>query len=128
MTEKDKIANILNSTEISHELSKDDIYKFANALIAAGIGDVKEAKAETMHYWNTRQEVLDELERAEHRAEVAERALRNCVKYYLFTSFCPVPDCDLDDKCWGESCRLNIAKYFEEQAEKELAEEKKDAN
>lgn len=37
MTDRDKIANVLNSTEISQELSKEDIYKFADALIAAGL-------------------------------------------------------------------------------------------
>lgn len=41
---KKKIVEVLNSTEISKELSKDDIYKFADALISAGIGDVKEAE------------------------------------------------------------------------------------
>ena len=39
MTERDRVASVLNSTEISQELSKEDIYKFADALIAAGIGD-----------------------------------------------------------------------------------------
>lgn len=47
----------------------------ADALIAAGIGDVKEAKFEADHYWNMWQGALVELERAEHRAEVAEMAL-----------------------------------------------------
>ena len=39
---KKKIVEVLNSTEISKELSKDDIYKFADALIAAGIGKMDE--------------------------------------------------------------------------------------
>lgn len=37
---REKIADTLNATEISVELEKADIYKFADALIAAGIGDV----------------------------------------------------------------------------------------
>ena len=114
MTEREKIANILNSTEISQELSKDDIYKFANALIAAGIGDVKEAKAETMHYWNTRQEVLDEWERAEHRAEVAERALGILAHKIAFT--------DLKDI--SMTATEKVKQKAIEQTEKELAEGK----
>lgn len=50
MTERDRVASVLNSTEISQELSKEDIYKFADALIAAGIGDVAAHKAEA-EYW-----------------------------------------------------------------------------
>lgn len=45
----------------------------ASALISEGIGDVKEAKFEADHYWRMWQGALVELERAEHRAEVAER-------------------------------------------------------
>ena len=52
---REKIADTLNATEISVELEKRDIYKFADALIAAGIGDVGEWK---------------------DRAKVAEKALR----------------------------------------------------
>lgn len=44
----------------------------ADALIAAGIGDVKETKFESDHYWRMWQGALVELERAEHRAEVVE--------------------------------------------------------
>lgn len=47
----------------------------ANALIAVGMGDVKEEKFESDHYWRMWQGSLVELERAEHRAEVYERAL-----------------------------------------------------
>ena len=65
--------------------------EFADALIAAGIGDVKEA---------------------EHRAEVAERAARDLIAYYCNYTM----QSDIDSS-------LSVAL---QQAEKELAEEKKD--
>ena len=48
----------------------------ADALIAAGIGDIKEAKFEADHYFRMWQGALVELARAEHRAEIAERTLK----------------------------------------------------
>ena len=96
MTERDKIANVLNSTEISQELSKEDIYKFADALIAAAIGGVKEA---------------------EHRAEVAERGFNNTIKVFhdMLSAIFPSIKIDLDE--WKKD---NLAI-----SEKELAEENK---
>ena len=98
----------------------------ADALIAAGIGDVKEVKFEGDHYWSMWQGALVELERAEHRALVAERALyiacceQNkhwCVQCDSFA------ECDTSN----EVC-IEAKKHAEElikQAEKELAEEGK---
>ena len=77
----------------------------ADALIAAGVGDVKEEKFEADHYWNMWQGALVELERAERRAEVAERALKIAE--------------DLGELCAPVEDYIN-------QAEKELAEEGKD--
>lgn len=73
----------------------------AYALIAAGIGDVKEA---------------------EHRALVAERALKILIKNQY--SRCAVPT----ELCSGIGCRSNecqkiILEYYLQQAKKELAEE-----
>ena len=68
----EKIINILNATEISLELSKEDIHTFADALIAAGIGDVKTARE--IGASATAMAVL-EAAKAEHRAARAERAL-----------------------------------------------------
>lgn len=79
--------------------------RIADALIAAGIGDVKEEKFEADHYWNMWQGALVELERAERRAKIAERALKVAA--------------DL-----GELCAP--AEDYIEQAEKELQEERKD--
>lgn len=119
MTEREKIINILNKNftqevectpvyttadgkeiELPQELC--DIFNdivtqavipyFADALIAAGIGDVKEA---------------------EHRAKVAEKALKHavnsCIAHWETAS----------KKRWWY-------KYFLREAEKELAEERKD--
>ena len=81
-----------------------DSEKLANALISAGIGDVKEA---------------------EHRALVAERALKILIKNQY--SRCAVPT----ELCSGIGCRSNecqkiILEYYLQQAKKELAEERKD--
>lgn len=75
-------------------------YAIADALIAAGIGDVKEEKFEADHYWNMWQGALVELERAERRAEVYYEALLSAAAY-------------------GDT----PPEYYIEQAEKELAEE-----
>lgn len=80
-----------------------DYAEIADALIAAGIGDVKEEKFEADHYWNMWQGALVELERAERRAEVYYEALLSAAAY-------------------GDT----PPEYYIEQAEKELAEEGKD--
>ena len=97
----------------------------AEALIAAGMGDVKEEKFESDHYWRMWQGSLVELERAERRAEVAERALRNITER---------ASCNI---CDNFSCRYyeginfdynaeDCIKWWLAQAEKELAEERKE--
>ena len=86
----------------------------ADALIAAGIGDVKEAKFECDHYWRMWQGALVELERAEHRAARAERALSKLVHEMYEHGIRPM----CDEKFFVES-RLK-------DAEKELAEEEDD--
>lgn len=103
------------------------INAIADALIAAGIGDVKEEKFESDHYWRMWQGSLVELERAEHRAARAKRALYKACK-------------DIKDICeylvkFGGTGAITIESYAPEQsepqayierAEKELAEEKKE--
>ena len=110
-----------------------DDERIADALIATGIGDVKEVEAEANRY-----EMLYKLQNrdmalaerrahdVEHRAARAERALRNAAPRLkcrggLGKGFCRVDKCDYyhcnnDDGC---------VKSHLEQAEKELAEEKK---
>lgn len=78
-----------------------DSEKLADALIEAGIGDVETTKKIGAHA--TAMAVLQAAE-AEHRAEVAERALELMAR--------------------GE-CTFASPEYYKEQAEKELAEERK---
>lgn len=110
---KKKIISVLQSVEFVTEKGwcgqcislRLDYSAIADALITAGIGDVKEEKFEADHYWNMWQGALVELERAERRAKVAERALKVAA--------------DL-----GELCAP--AEDYIEQAEKELQEEGKE--
>lgn len=103
---REKIADTLNATEISVELEKRDIYKFADALIAAEIGDLNELQKECdskeeaynkcyndYRYWK------DKAKEYKHRAEVAER----------------------DMQAWKD-CAQSWQRYFHE---KELQEEGK---
>ena len=63
----------------------------ADALIATGIGDVKEGKFEADHYWKMWQGALVELERAEHRAKFSERAL-HCLARSFAEAMCKHSD------------------------------------
>lgn len=109
---KKKIANLLfeTNTNITNQIirsveerrtflteDKQYYYIMADALIAAGIGDVEEA---------------------EHRAEVAERALLNlCVDIQTYSLFDQTP--------LVTEASVKMQEYLQ-QAEKELAEERKD--
>lgn len=79
-----------------------DSKKLADALIEAGIGDIETTKKIGAHA--TAMAVL-QAAKAEHRAEVAERALELMAR--------------------GE-CTFASPEYYKEQAEKELAEERND--
>lgn len=110
--------------------------EFADALIAAGYGDVKsleisDASKEqsSINYYCEMREWKDKCRAAEHRAEVAERALRNAATRLkcrggLGKGFCRI------DKCNYYHCNNDngCIKAHLEQAEKELAEERKDEN
>lgn len=120
---KKKIVDIIQSVKLCTNQANCDICKYdkeiesytdmscttlriADALIAAGIGDVKEA---------------------ERRAEVAERALRNAAPRLncrggIGKGFCKVDKCDYYHCNNDEGC---IEAHLE-QAEKELAEEQKE--
>ena len=116
-----KIVEILEETEYEWTEEKNGYIlqifydKLADALIAAGYGDVKDRKFEADHYWRMWQGSLVELERAEHRVEVAERALENACVVILSSRN-------------GDQPRRLRAYYkaYLEAAEKELAEEGKD--
>lgn len=93
---------------------------FADALIATGLGDVKEAKFEADHYWNMWQGALVELERAEHRAEVAERALQKFAEY-ITCEDCPFfSDCASSEKMGYPIHSYHCFSEYLKQAEKEL--------
>ena len=123
---KKKIVEILEETECEWTEEKNGYIlqifydKLADALIAAGIGDVKKEKFEADHYWNMWQGALVELERAEHRAEVAEKAFSNCLENFL--KFQYEKNCCLLDKFFLEE----VNKKCLQQAEKELQEKRKD--
>ena len=101
------------------------IAECTDALIAAGIGDVKERKFEADHYWSMWQGSLVELERAEHRAEVAEMALKILIKNQYSRCAVPTELCN-GVGCGSDECKKIILEYYLQQAEKELAEEGKD--
>ena len=133
MTEREKIANILNSTEISQELSKEDIYKFADALIEAGIGDVSELKkhkvvvekslipeddnayvlpnipptVKQLYSGEEVEQIVKEREEYKHRAEVYEEMF------------------DILYEETSEYMKVLSKEWYKHQAEKKIAEEKK---
>lgn len=141
---KKKIISALQSVEFVTEKGwcgqcislRLDYSAIADALIAAGIGDVKDLQAQVnvleitnialqagyddaekdRLYW------VNKYKEAEHRADVAERALNDCVEYYSWSGLCPVLDCNYNKACWQKKCTSDIAKCFKIQAEKELAD------
>lgn len=108
--------------------------EFADALIAAGIGDVKDLQAQVnvleitnialqagyddaekdRLYW------VDKYKEAEHRAEVAEKAFSNCIENFVKFQY-EQKSIQLDNVFLDE-----VIKKCLQQAEKELAEERKD--
>ena len=136
---KKKITEIIGDVYLVNAPIK-DVYKpifmekIADALIAAGIGDVKEAEKEyrdAIFLAVTSQTMTSERSRyielnkniAEHRAEVAERALDLCETAYILSL-----NHRATEGVSGQAIAsdLGIHKFFMEQAEKELAEERKD--
>ena len=150
MTEQElheKIINIIKENGVYNGKSMHRDYyvvndeELADALIAAGIGDVKDLKAQvgTLEMTNIflqagyddaegdRLYWVNKYKEAEHRADVAERALRNAAprlncrgglgKGFYKVDKCDYYHCNNDDGC---------VKAHLDQAEKELAEERKD--
>lgn len=101
--------------------------EIADALIAAGLrfGENFTATFDLMAL-EREHELERRLAEAEHRAEVAEKALKDCIDYYSYSGLCPVLDCNYNKACWRKECTSDIEKCFMIQAEKELAEERKD--
>ena len=145
---KKKITEILEETEYEWTEEKNGYIlqifydKLADALIAAGIGDVTEWKEKakkhrvqvlpdgTIKQLYSDEEVEDiarQRDEYKHRAEVAERALRNAAPRLkcrggLGEGFCGVDKCDYYHCNNDEGC----VKAHLQQAEKELAEEGKE--
>ena len=123
MAEREKIIEILKQTsDIWKEeerygyIVSVDLEKIAaDALIAAGIGDVKEAKFESDHYRRMWQGALVELKQAEHRAEIAERKYMIALNKYA--------KCDRK-LTHHNKMTTTYDKEITKQAEKELAEER----
>ena len=157
---REKIVDTLNATEISVELKKEDIYKFADALIANKFGRIINfaeyvgskiaghsnyhgdsilcalyCAAEGKEIHNVKplditeygyNVLVKERDEYKHRAEVTEMALKDCIDYYSYSGLCPVLNCNYNKACWRKECTPDIEKCFMIQAEKELAEERKE--
>lgn len=118
---KKKIVGIIRTADTSIVIGTNNINIIADALIAAGIGDVKETEAEANRYemlysLQSRDMALAERKayESEHRAARAERALMtvctNVVK-------------DEEDDVTIEPCARVLYTAYLKQAEQELAEE-----
>lgn len=128
---KKKIVDVINAADISVVLRRDDIIILADALIAAGIGDVKESEnkvtAAELVAQAAASTAIEKIEERKHRAEVAERALDVASETYI--DLCGNCCREEEEHCVdGGNCRECFRQYCIEQAEKELAEERKDEN
>lgn len=104
---------------IDEEVAKE----LADALIAAGYGDVKEAGLERKAYEVASNQYRIWFEEQKDRAEVAEKALDLCETAYILSL-----NHRATEGISGQAIAsdLGIHKFFMEQAKKELAEEGKD--
>ena len=158
MTEREKIIETLKRCENEwHEEEFDlmarahfsyiDNIKLADALIAAGFGDVTEWKEKVecakrilqiptlpdgktdLSYFEYKGERIQDIARQrdeyKHRAEVAFRALLICIKDSR-PAHCSITGCSKWTRCGDDACVETRKAMFIEQAEKELAEERKD--
>ena len=143
MTDKEKIIEILKQTS---DIWKDeerhgyivsvDIGEIADALIAANIGDVSEYKKtirdlntdvvayRALSKANTLEQIIEGqkslIDEYKHRAEVAERALKNALNNDT-CYFCNEKNpCRCEHRDWGSD---ECIKSLLQQAEKELTEE-----
>lgn len=125
---REKIFNIIREFNVKKrrysthtEPSDDD--ELADALIAAGIGDVKEAELERKAYEVTSNQYRIWFKEQKDRAEVAEKALDLCETAYILSL-----NHRATEGISGQAIAsdLGVHKFFIKQAEKELQEEKKD--
>ena len=142
---KKKIVNVINAADISVVLRRDDIIILADALIAAGIGDVSELKKhrviveqspvhtddncyilpnpspiiKQLYSGEEVEQISKERDEYKRRAEVAERALFLSAKEIEYLN----GDFDSSAEFFAKE---KVIPYFMKKAEKELAEEGKD--
>ena len=125
---REKIFNIVREFNVQKrrysthtEPSDDD--ELADALIEAGIGDVKEAELERKAYEVASNQYRIWFEEQKDRAEVTERALDLCETAYILSL-----NHRATEGISGQAIAsdLGVHKFFIKQAEKELAEEGKD--
>lgn len=107
-----------------------DDERIADALIAAGIGEVKEAELERKAYDVASNQYRIWFEEQKDRAEVAERALKNACKDVKETISFLIELSERVDGLRVECClpEESEPKAYINRAEKELAEEGKDEN
>ena len=141
MTEREKIIKVIdewaNKAVKANKFDGVSVYnphndaELADALIAAGIGDVSELKKHrvqimkdgTIQQFYSGKEVeqiVKERDEYKHRAEVTEKAFSNCIENFVKFQY-EQKSIQLDNVFLDE-----VIKKCLQQAEKELAEEKKD--
>lgn len=80
---KNKIIGIISTVLLSKVMKEKyilkcgDIERIANALIAANIGDLREANFEADHYYRMWKSTLEELEYEKRHREIAEEKLKS---------------------------------------------------
>lgn len=128
---KKKICEIIADNylpkEMPDRLEDYKLYRFeraADALIAAGIGDVK--TAQEIGASATAMAVLEAAKEAEHRAEVAERALKDRATYCATYCVMEGMDCFSLTSVAIEARAKELYKSWRRKSEKELAEEGED--
>lgn len=141
---KNKIMGIISTVLLSKVMKEKyilkcgDIERIADALIAAGIGDVKEAErksfvfknelAFTIHRARAAELVaeaaaetgIEKMAEMKHRAEVAERALDLCETAYILALNNREHEVISQQAILSD---LGVHGFFMQQAEKELSEE-----
>lgn len=124
--QKKMIMDVINATDISVELRRDDIIILADALIAAGIGDVREAERKAFIYAAEIEHLDIKLKASEQLRNQYCRALLNLARRYVVKTNMTLPHGNEPNSRSTdiEMLALYIMANEREQAEKELAEEK----
>lgn len=127
---KNKIMGIISTVLLSKVMKEKyilkcgDIERIADALIAAGIGDVKEnenrARAAEFAAKTVTDKAIRKYKEMKHRAEVAERALDLCETAYILALNNREHEGISQQAILSD---LGVHGFFMQQAEKELSEE-----